>query len=68
MSSFNGADGSDPWTDLTLRLNPLWDDAHGGADGAGTVFSIPVTGGTPTTLVSFTGSAGRIRGHIQIAP
>ena len=31
---------------------------HGGANGDGTIFSIPVTGGTPTTLLSFNGTNG----------
>ena len=30
----------------------------GGANGDGTIFSIPVTGGTPTTLLSFNGTNG----------
>ena len=32
--------------------------AFGGANGDGTIFSIPVTGGTPTTLASFNGTNG----------
>ncbi len=31
---------------------------NGGANGDGTIFSIPVTGGTPTTLLSFNGTNG----------
>jgi uncharacterized repeat protein (TIGR03803 family) len=31
---------------------------QGGAYGDGTVFSVPVSGGTPTTLVSFNGTNG----------
>ena len=39
-------------------INTLWDDRDGGANGDGTIFSIPVTGGTPTTLLSFNGTNG----------
>jgi uncharacterized repeat protein (TIGR03803 family) len=31
----------------------------GGANGDGTIFSVPVTGGTPTTLLSFNGTNGK---------
>ena len=31
---------------------------RGGANGYGTIFSVPVTGGTPTTLLSFNGTNG----------
>ena len=31
---------------------------QGGAYNEGTVFSVPVTGGTPTTLVTFNGASG----------
>ena len=33
----------------------------GGGSGYGTVFSIPVTGGTPTNLFSFDGTHGEVR-------
>ncbi|HEV3137270.1 MAG TPA: choice-of-anchor tandem repeat GloVer-containing protein [Pirellulales bacterium] len=33
--------------------------AYGGANNDGNIFSIPVTGGTPTTLLSFNGTNGR---------
>ena len=32
--------------------------SDGGADGDGNIFSIPVTGGTPTNLLSFNGTNG----------
>ena len=33
---------------------------QGGANNEGTIFSVPVTGGTPTTLLSFSGTNGDI--------
>ena len=61
LLSFNGTNG-----DVSL-----WQfDAHadgstlygmtdqGGANGDGNIFSIPVTGGTPTNLLSFNGTNG----------
>ena len=44
---------------LTLSGSTLYGmTAAGGANGDGTIFSIPVTGGTPTTLFSFDGTHG----------
>jgi len=55
----NGAhsgSGAFPFGSLTLSGSTLYGmTAAGGADGDGTVFSIPVTGGTPTILFSFDG-------------
>ena len=39
-------------------IDALWDDPRGGANGDGEIFSIPVTGGTPTILLSFNGTDG----------
>jgi uncharacterized repeat protein (TIGR03803 family) len=51
-----GTDGSGPAAGLTLSGNTLYGTTSaGGADGYGEVFSIPVAGGTPTVLYSFTG-------------
>ena len=52
LVSFNGTNGADPYGSLTLSAgSTLYGMTYGGgADGDGTVFSIPVTGGTPTTL------------------
>ena len=45
--------------DLTLRGTTLYGmTEEGGANGDGTIFSIPVTGGTPTILFSFDGTHG----------
>ena len=60
LASFNGTDGSQPRAGLTLSGSTLYGTTYyGGAiDSGGTVFSIPVTGGTPTVLASFNGNAG----------
>lgn len=53
---FSGAtDGSGPYSGLTLGTDGWLYGAttHGGTDGYGTVFKVPSTGGTPTTLHSF---------------
>ena len=54
--NFDGADptGAYPSGGLTLDGSTLYGTTqYGGTNGAGTVFSVPVTGGTPTTLTSF---------------
>ena len=61
LLSFNGTNGENPSGGLTLRANgsTLYGmTSWGGANGIGTVFSIPVSGGTPTTLLSFNGTNG----------
>src|SRR5277367_3932587 len=59
LASFNVGDGAGPEAGLILSGNTLYGTTgYGGADGDGTVFSVPVTGGTPTVLASFNGSNG----------
>ena len=63
LASFNGSNGKNPYGDLILSGNTLYGTtSEGGAYGGnlvgGTVFSVPVTGGTPTVLASFNGSNG----------
>jgi uncharacterized repeat protein (TIGR03803 family) len=69
LASFNGSNGKNPYGDLMLSGNTLYGTtteggAYGGQFigglGGGTVFSVPVTGGTQTVLASLTGSAGEI--------
>jgi uncharacterized repeat protein (TIGR03803 family) len=60
LSEFNNATtGSDPQAGMILVGSTLYGTAaDGGPGGAGTVFSVPVTGGTPTVLASFDGTDG----------
>ncbi len=59
LFSFNGTDGNGPLGTLTLSGSTLYGTTQGGGVyGDGTVFSVPVTGGTPTTLFSFNGANG----------
>ena len=56
---FNGSDGDNPNGGLTLSGVTLYGTTYGGgAYGDGTVYSIPLGGGTPTVLASFDGSNG----------
>ena len=59
LASFNGSNGQYSVAGLTASGNALYGTTeYGGAYGDGTVFSIPLGGGTPTALVSFNGSNG----------
>jgi uncharacterized repeat protein (TIGR03803 family) len=67
LAEFDGSDGQYPRGDLTLSAGMLYGTTfYGGAgyvnpseQGDGEVFSLPVTGGTPTVLASFSGSDGQ---------
>jgi uncharacterized repeat protein (TIGR03803 family) len=66
LASFNGSNGSNPYTDLILSPDGttlFGTTQQGGAYGNGEVFSVPVTGGTPTVLYSFTGGADGLYPH-----
>ena len=59
LASFNGSNGDEPVGGLTLSGNTLYGTTEdGGAYGDGSVFSLPVSGGSPTVLASFNGSNG----------
>ena len=60
LASFNGSNGQWPYYGgLVLSGNTLYGTAsHGGAYGDGTVFSLPVSGGSLTVLATFSGSNG----------
>jgi uncharacterized repeat protein (TIGR03803 family) len=60
LASFNGSsNGDEPSAGLTLSGNTLYGTTeYGGASDWGVVFSLPITGGTPTVLASFNGSNG----------
>ena len=63
LASFNDSNGDYPDSGVTLSLdgNTLYGaTAYGGAYGYGTVFSLPISGGSPTVLASFNGSNGEI--------
>ena len=57
LASFDGANGSDPLAGLVISGGTLYGTTAGGNTG-GTVFSVPITGGTPTTLAVFNGVNG----------
>lgn len=57
--------GETPQGSLTLIGSTLYGTTEfGGATGNGSVFSLPVTGGTATTLLSFTGVSGAFPGEM----
>jgi uncharacterized repeat protein (TIGR03803 family) len=61
LGTFNTANGSAPVGRLTLSADGttlFGTTAFGGANSEGTVFSLPVGGGTPTVLASFNGTNG----------
>ncbi len=59
LASFNGANGGYPQGSLTLSGSTLYGmTSSGGQYGDGNIFSVPVTGGTPTILSSFNGVNG----------
>ena len=63
LAAFNGSNGQFPVGGLTLVGNSLYGTtqnggAYGGTNGYGTVFSVPLSGGSATVLASFSGSNG----------
>ena len=59
LASFNVSNGANPFAGLTLNGNALYGTTEdGGANYEGTVFSVPLSGGSPTVLASFNGSNG----------
>ena len=66
LTSFSGSNGQWPESALVLSGTTLYGTAfeggaswNGGIGGMGDVFSVPVTGGTPTVLASFNGVNGQ---------
>jgi len=58
VASFGGSNGQSPLGVLTVSGSTLYGTTQsGGANGNGTVFSVPLAGGPITTLYSFTGGA-----------
>ncbi len=66
LTSFDGGaavNAAYPACTLTLIGSTLYGTADsGGAYDSGTLFSLPVSGGTPTTLLSFSGTGGKYPG------
>ncbi len=61
LASFSGSNGNEPYAGLLLSGNTLYGTtSNEHTDGNGTVFSVPITGGTPTVLASFDGSNGNM--------
>jgi uncharacterized repeat protein (TIGR03803 family) len=59
LASFNNGDGAQPYAGLVAYNGNLYGTTvYGGAKGAGTIFEISPSGGTPTTLWSFRSSSG----------
>lgn len=55
VGSLNGTNGSDPISGVVLSGSTLYGTASAGGSGSGgVVFSVPVGGGTPQALASFT--------------
>ena len=49
LASFNGSNGKQPYAGLVLSGNTLYGTTvNGGANGYGTIFSVPMSGGSPT--------------------
>ena len=60
LASFNGTNGANPFGGLILSGSTLYGTTYlAGAYGGGTVFSIPVGGGSVTTLATFNGANGQ---------
>jgi len=60
LASFNGGNGQNPEGNLTLSGDTLYGTTYdGGTNGYGTVFPLPISGGTPTVLASFNGTNGQ---------
>ncbi len=72
LASFSGTNGKFPWGRVTFSADgsTLYGmTADGGANGEGNIFSIPVTGGTPTNLASFNGTDGENSpGSLTLSP
>ena len=65
LASFNGSDGNRPQAGLTLSGSTLYGTTYEGGNlslnggaGDGTVFSVPLSGGSVTVLAAFNGSNG----------
>jgi uncharacterized repeat protein (TIGR03803 family) len=59
LTNFNYTNGAWPYAGLSISGSTLYGTTTaGGVGGYGVVFSLPITGGSPTTLASFNGSGG----------
>lgn len=69
LAAFNGTDGEMPYPGgVLLSGSTLYGStSEGGVSGDGVVFSLPVTGGTPTVLTSFNGTDGNGPGNLILS-
>ena len=59
LATFNGGNGAEPEAGLILSGGMLYGTTYsGGANGDGTVFSVPAAGGPLTDIVAFNNSNG----------
>jgi len=55
LAAFDGTDGSRPQAGLVVSGNTLYGTTTMGSGDGGTIFSLPITGGTPTILTGLAG-------------
>ena len=60
LCSFNGSNGLFPYGGLVLNGSTLYGTTSQGGDGGGNIFSIPTSGGNPTSLASFNYNTGQV--------
>lgn len=69
LASFNSTNGAEPYAGVILSGGNLYGTTFSGGSvgGYGTVFSVPVTGGTPSTLVAFNDTDGSGPGGLTLS-
>ena len=60
LATFSCRNGSSPYTGVILSDGVIYGTTlQGGTNNKGTVYSVPITGGSPTVLASFNGTNGQ---------